>query len=46
LLSLGAVPQCLHTHFLDTGDWCPASGVPLFSVLAEDAAEYFRRGGF
>ena len=37
LLGLGAVPQCLHTHFLDTGDWCEASGVPRFSVLEEPA---------
>ncbi len=35
LLGLGAIPQCLHTHFLDTGDWCEASGVPRFSVLEE-----------
>ena len=46
LLSLGAVPQCLHTHFLDTGDWCEASGVPPFVVLDQDVADYNRRGGF
>ena len=37
LLKLGATAQCLHTHFLDTGDWCEASGVPRFSVLEEPA---------
>jgi ankyrin repeat protein len=46
LLSLGAEPQCLHTHFLDTGDWCEASGVPPFQVFDEDVADYNRRGGF
>jgi ankyrin repeat protein len=30
LLSLGAQYSCEHTHFLDTGDWCEASGVPPF----------------
>lgn len=46
LLSLGAVPQCLHTHFLDTGDWCEASGVPPF--VTDDAAvrAYLQQGGF
>jgi ankyrin repeat protein len=27
LLSLGASFECLHTHFLDTGDFCPKAGV-------------------
>ena len=27
LTSLGATLECLHTHFLDTGDFCPAAGV-------------------
>lgn len=30
LLSLGSTYSCEHTHFLDTGDWCEASGVPPF----------------
>jgi hypothetical protein len=30
LLSLGSEYSCEHTHFLDTGDWCEASGVPPF----------------
>jgi hypothetical protein len=36
LLSLGAVHSCLHTHFLDTGDWCEASGVPPFVQTSGD----------
>ena len=36
LLSLGAVYSCLHTHFLDTGDWCEASGVPPFVQTSGD----------
>ena len=27
LISLGSTLECLHTHFLDTGDYCPGSGV-------------------
>ena len=27
LTSLGATFECLHTHFLDTGDFCPGAGV-------------------
>ena len=27
LTSLGATLECLHTHFLDTGDFCPAAGL-------------------
>ncbi len=27
LQSLGSTLECLHTHFLDTGDFCPAAGV-------------------
>ncbi len=36
LLSLGGQYSCLHTHFLDTGDWCEASGVPPFVQTAGD----------
>jgi ankyrin repeat protein len=36
LLSLGAVHSCLHTHFLDTGDWCEASSVPPFVQTSGD----------
>jgi ankyrin repeat protein len=36
LLSLGAEYSCLHTHFLDTGDWCEASGVPPFVQTSGD----------
>jgi hypothetical protein len=36
LLSLGAQYSCLHTHFLDTGDWCEASGVPPFVQTSGD----------
>ncbi|MBM4183783.1 MAG: hypothetical protein FJ207_06090 [Gemmatimonadetes bacterium] len=36
LLSLGSPYSCLHTHFLDTGDWCEASGVPPFVQTAGD----------
>ena len=27
LISLGSTLECLHTHFLDTGDFCPGSGI-------------------
>ena len=27
LQSLGSTLECLHTHFLDTGDFCPGAGV-------------------
>lgn len=27
LTSLGSTLECLHTHFLDTGDFCPLAGV-------------------
>ena len=27
LRSLGSTLECLHTHFLDTGDFCPGAGV-------------------
>ncbi len=27
LTSLGATLECLHTHFLDTGDFCPSAGL-------------------
>ena len=27
LTSMGATLECLHTHFLDTGDFCPGAGV-------------------
>lgn len=27
LTSLGSTLECLHTHFLDTGDFCPGAGV-------------------
>ncbi len=27
LIGLGASFECLHTHFLDTGDFCPGAGV-------------------
>ena len=27
LIGLGASLECLHTHFLDTGDSCPGAGV-------------------
>jgi len=39
LLNLGAVHSCLHTHFLDTGDWCEASGVPPFPVIIESTSQ-------
>jgi ankyrin repeat protein len=41
LLSLGSEYSCEHTHFLDTGDWCEASGVPPFIQTAGD--DYGRR---
>ncbi len=44
LLSLGAPYSCLHTHFLDTGDWCEASGVPPFVQTAGDDYEPPDRG--
>lgn len=45
LLSLGAQYSCLHTHFLDTGDWCEASGVPPFvQTSGDDYGSQGRRG--
>jgi ankyrin repeat protein len=41
LLSLGSEYSCEHTHFLDTGDWCEASGVPPFVLTPGD--DYGRR---
>lgn len=37
LTSLGATLECLHTHFLDTGDSCPGAGVD--DPWAPDAEE-------
>jgi len=46
LLSLGSPYSCLHTHFLDTGDWCEASGVPPFvQTTGQDYGSISRRGG-
>lgn len=38
LTSLGSTLECLHTHFLDTGDFCPLAGVddPWATVATED----------
>jgi hypothetical protein len=45
LLSLGSPYSCLHTHFLDTGDWCEASGVPPFvQTTGQDYGQISRRG--
>jgi len=44
LLSLGAEYSCLHTHFLDTGDWCEASGVPPFVQTSGDDYDSARSG--
>ena len=33
LQSLGSTLECLHTHFLDTGDFCPGAGVTWGSEL-------------
>jgi ankyrin repeat protein len=43
LLSVGAEYSCLHTHFLDTGDWCEASGVPPFVQTPGDDYDSPRR---
>jgi ankyrin repeat protein len=43
LLGLGSEYSCEHTHFLDTGDWCEASGVPPFIQTAGD--DYGRQDG-
>jgi ankyrin repeat protein len=45
LLSLGSTYSCLHTHFLDTGDWCEASGVPPFVQTPGDDYPSARRSG-
>ena len=40
LMSLGATLECLHTHFLDTGDSCPAAGAnDPWAPAATDAEE-------
>jgi ankyrin repeat protein len=45
LLSLGSTYSCEHTHFLDTGDWCEASGVPPFVQTSGDDYGSPRRSG-
>jgi hypothetical protein len=40
LLGLGSPFRCLATHFRDTGDYCPGSGVPPF-----DEATVYEAGG-
>ncbi len=40
LTSLGATLECLHTHFLDTGDSCPGAGIDdPWAPAATDADE-------
>ena len=40
LESLGSTLECLHTHFLDTGDFCPGAGVDdPWAPAATDAEE-------
>ena len=40
LTSLGATLECLHTHFLDTGDSCPGAGIDdPWATAATDAAK-------
>ena len=40
LQSLGSTLECLHTHFLDTGDFCPGAGVDdPWAPTATDAEE-------
>ena len=40
LRSLGSTLECLHTHFLDTGDFCPGAGVDdPWAPAATDAEE-------
>ncbi len=40
LQSLGSTLECLHTHFLDTGDFCPGAGVDdPWAPAATDAEE-------
>ncbi len=40
LTSLGATLECLHTHFLDTGDSCPGAGInDPWAPAATDAGE-------
>lgn len=39
LQSLGSTLECLHTHFLDTGDFCPGAGAnDPWAVNADDAS--------
>ncbi len=39
LETLGATAECMHTHFLDTGDFCPLAGVDdPWAPTAEDEA--------
>ena len=45
LTSLGATLECLHTHFLDTGDSCPGAGIDdPWAPAATDAPEKSDRG--
>ncbi|MXX69553.1 MAG: hypothetical protein F4Y74_11405 [Gemmatimonadales bacterium] len=44
LTSLGATLECLHTHFLDTGDSCPGAGIDDPWAPARTTTEEKRRG--
>ena len=44
LTSLGATLECLHTHFLDTGDSCPGAGIDDPWAPARTTTEEKKRG--
>ncbi len=49
LTNLGSTLECLHTHFLDTGDFCPAAGegdpwAPTATDAEEEASDPGRPG--
>ena len=45
LQSLGSTLECLHTHFLDTGDFCPLAGADDPWAVASQADEGRGPGG-
>ncbi len=47
LRGLGSTMECLHTHFLDTGDFCPGAGVndPWARKVSEDDGARAPAGG-
>lgn len=43
LTSAGSTLECMHTHFRDTGDYCPGSGVPPWETATDSQPPAERR---